>query len=48
MFPDRKRYDDMILAHYHSLAQLRSKLNEFIKLLEVEMKKSKEKLKFKK
>jgi hypothetical protein len=46
MLPDKKRYEDMALTHFHSMAQLRSKLNVFIKVLEVEMKKIKEQLKF--
>ena len=40
MLPDKKRYEDMILTLYHSMAQLRSNINEFVKVLEVEMKKS--------
>ena len=46
MLPDKKRYEDMILILYHSMAQLRSNINEFVKVLEVEMKKAKEQLKF--
>jgi len=44
MLPDKKRYEDMILTHYHSMAQLKSKINGFVKVLEVEMKKVKEQL----
>ena len=46
MLPDKKRYEDMILTLYHSMAQLKSKLNAFVKVLEVEMKKAKKQLKF--
>ena len=46
MLHDKKRYEDMILTLYHSMAQLRSNINEFVKVLEVEMKKAKEQSKF--
>jgi|APSaa5957512535_1039671.scaffolds.fasta_scaffold481735_2 hypothetical protein len=42
MLPDKKRYEDMLLALYHSMALLRSNINEFVKVLENEMKKLKE------
>ncbi len=42
MLPDKKRYEDMILTHVHNMAQLRSKLNEFVKVLEAGIKKAKE------
>jgi hypothetical protein len=38
--------EGLLLTHFHSLAQLRDKVNEFVKVLEVEMKKAKEQLKF--
>ncbi len=41
MLPEKKRYENMILALHHSMAQLRDKIN---RLLEVEMKKIKEQL----
>ena len=44
MLPDKKRYEDMILTHFHAMAQLRDKINEFVKVLEIEMKKVKEQL----
>jgi hypothetical protein len=42
MLPDKKRYEDTALALYHSIAQLRSNINEFGEVLTVEMKKFKE------
>ena len=39
MLPDKKRYEDMALTHFHSMAQLRSEIN---KLMDVKMKKVKE------
>mgnify|MGYP004007384021 FL=1 len=41
MFPDRKQYEDMVLTLYHSMARLRSNINE---VLEIEIKKVKEQL----
>ena len=38
--------EGLLLTHFHSLAQLRDKVNEFVKVLEVEMKKAKKQLKF--
>lgn len=42
MLPDKKRYEDMVLTHFHILAKLRSEINKFDKVLEVEMRKAKE------
>ncbi len=42
MLPDKKRFEDMILTQYHSMAKLRDKINEFVKMLEIEMKNVKE------
>ncbi len=37
----QEKKEDLLLTHFHSLAQLRDKVNEFVKVLEMEMKKVK-------
>jgi hypothetical protein len=37
VLPDKKRYEDMVLAHFHAVAQLRNDVNKFVKRLEEEM-----------
>ncbi len=44
MLPDKKRYENMVLTHFHAMAQLRNEINKFVKVLEVEMRKVKEQL----
>lgn len=44
MLPDKKRYEDMALAHFHAMAKLRNEVNKFIKILEAEMQKAKKAL----
>ncbi len=44
MLPDKKRYENMVLTYFHSMAQLRNEINKFVKVLEMEMRKAKEQL----
>jgi|ETNmetMinimDraft_33_1059910.scaffolds.fasta_scaffold302268_1 hypothetical protein len=44
MLPDKERSENMLLTHFHAMAQLRDKVNEFVKVLEVEMRKAKKAL----
>ncbi len=37
----QEKKEDILLIHFHSLAQLRDKVNEFAKILELEMKRVK-------
>lgn len=44
MLRDKERCEEMVLALFHAMAQLRNEVNKFVKVLEMEMKKAKEQL----
>ena len=41
MLPEGKQEEDKALTYFHAMAQLRNEINKFVKVLEMEMKKTK-------